>query len=118
MTAFTTSLLRWAPRVLSILFVMFLSIFASDQLPEGDDILGIISVLLFFGQIFIGIAIIIFAWKWELVGAIVFTAFSLFYGIAAISSGIVEAWLIFCAPMTLIGILYFISWRIGKQVTA
>jgi hypothetical protein len=112
MTASTTSIFRWAARVLAVLF-SGISILAADAFREGYGFFDIIVALLI--PIFI-IVIVFLAWKRELVGALVFTALSVAYGVGAVNNGAVDWWFAFGAPMLLMGILYFISWRGSKQV--
>jgi TctA family transporter len=111
----TTSIFRWAPRVLAILFAMFLSIFALDVFGEGYGFFDtVLALLIHLIPTFIVVATIILAWKWELVGALVFTALAAAYGIMA--WGRTDWWLGIGAPMMLTGILYYISWRSKKAI--
>ncbi|MFH1207414.1 MAG: hypothetical protein V1668_02295 [Patescibacteria group bacterium] len=65
----------WAPRVLSILIVCFVSVFALD-IFEGDKTAGEIALGLLIHLIptFVGIAVIVIAWKRELIGGWLFMA--------------------------------------------
>lgn len=65
--------LYWTPRVLSIIFIAFLSLFSLDVFSMGLDAKGIL-VGLFMHNIptLILLALLIIAWRYEIVGAIVF----------------------------------------------
>lgn len=118
MTAFSTSLFRWAPRVLAMLLAAFFSLFAVDAFSERYSFFETIGKLLIhLIPSIIVIATVALAWKWELVGAIVFTVLSVAYGAGTIGRGMTDWWVAMGSPMMLIGILYFISWRGGKQAT-
>lgn len=75
----------WAPRVLVISYILFISLFAFDVFTEGTGVFEII-VALFMHLIpsFVLIAILYFSWKNPKVGAIVFLLiaiiFTLFFG--------------------------------------
>jgi hypothetical protein len=75
MNASTKRVIFWAPRVLCILFAMFLSMFALDEFNEGygfgETILALLIHL--FPTFIVAISLVI-AWRWEWVGAILFIA--------------------------------------------
>ena len=74
----STKLLYWLPRVLCILAILFISLFALDafnpELTLWDQIIGFIMHLI---PSFILIALLILAWKRELIGGIIFTIIGL-----------------------------------------
>lgn len=115
----------WAPRILSILFILFLMMFSLDifdmKLNFWGTLLG-----LFMHNIpaFILIAVLVIAWKHELVGAIAFAVAGLLYilrtTITIINSGmprwIILSWsLTIAGPAFLVGILFLINWLKKKK---
>lgn len=121
--------LFWTPRILSILFVLFLMMFSLDVFEEGKTATEI-AIGLFMHNIpaFILAAIVWISWKKEIVGAIAFTLAGLLYflrtTITAITTGIdtsqslaanigmAMSWsLTIALPAILIGILYWINWK-------
>lgn len=72
--------LFWAPRALSILFIVFLSMFALDVFSEP---LGFwrtaLALAVHLVPSFVLIAALILAWRWEWVGAAVYSAAGLLY---------------------------------------
>ena len=104
--------LFWLPRVLCILFAIFLSMFALDVFSEGygfgETILALLIHLI--PTILIVIALVI-AWRWEGVGAILFIALALFYLVT--SRG--ESWII-SGPLFLIGALFLFNWIFRAQL--
>lgn len=74
----TLPLLFWTPRVLCILAILFVSIFALDafdpKLSFSQQILGF---LIHLTPVYILIALLVVAWRWELVGGLLLTAFGM-----------------------------------------
>lgn len=106
MNTSTKRVLFWAPRVLSILFVLFISVFALDVFSEGYGFWeAILALLIHLIPTFILIIALVFAWRWEWVGALLFTAVALFF---LISSG-GESWVI-SGPLFVIGTLFLLNW--------
>src|SRR5689334_11501145 len=72
--------LFWAPRILCILFAVFVSLFALDVFGEGHGFwqtcLALLMHLIPTGIILLALVV---SWRWEWVGAILFTAFGALY---------------------------------------
>ncbi|MHC1704866.1 MAG: hypothetical protein AB9846_13235 [Tenuifilaceae bacterium] len=65
--------IHWMPRILCILAILFLSMFALDAFDPKLTILQQIGgFLIHLIPSFILIALLILAWKWELIGGIIF----------------------------------------------
>lgn len=72
--------LYWAPRILCIIAILFLSLFALDSFGTersfwqqiGDFIMHMLPMFLL-------VVLLILAWKYELIGGIVFIAIGLFF---------------------------------------
>lgn len=98
----TKRVLYWLPRGLSILFALFISLFALDVFSEGYTF-GETLIALFMHLIptFIIVIALIIAWRWERVGAAIFFALALVY--LVMSEG--EGWIL-AGPMLLVGVLF------------
>jgi len=113
------STIGWAARILCILAVPFISMFALDVFSEGAG-LGqkIVAFLLHMIPSFVLIIVLIIAWKHELVGGVMITliglgamayVYSLNYGRShSVSMGLRPAAMI-GAPFVIVGILFIIS---------
>ena len=108
----TKRVLFWTPRILGILFAILLSLFAFDVF-EGNygfwQTIG--ALLLHLVPAFILVIVLIIAWRWELVGAVVFIAFAVFYvGMSMIGGHFpLIAILFISGPLLLIGILFLLN---------
>lgn len=102
----TKSILVWTPRVLGVLFTLFLSMFAMDVFSEGygfgETVLALFMHLI---PTFIVVIALIVAWRWEGVGSLMFIAAALF--VLVMSRG--ESWII-SGPLVLIGLLFLFNW--------
>lgn len=102
----TERIIYWTPRVLGILFALFLSMFALDVFGDGygfgETILALFMHLI---PTFIVVIGLVIAWRWEGVGSILFIAAAL--SNLVMSGG--ESWIIF-GPLVFIGLLFLFNW--------
>jgi len=116
---------HWLPRILCILAILFISLFAADAFKPGFTIwqqLG--AFFLHLIPSFILLAFLIVAWKWELIGGIIFMviglAFSPFIFMhnykmnhsVDVSLGII---MLITFPFVVAGILFIISHNKKKK---
>ena len=106
------TILYWCPRILSILFAAFISIFALDVFDEGYAF-GELMVALFMHLVptFLIIIAIIIGWKREWIGAILFIGLAIFYIAMTAFRMHWTAYLFIPLPLLIIGILYLLSWE-------
>jgi hypothetical protein len=105
--------LYWSPRVFSIAFAMFLSLFALEVFSIPQTIFP----NLFFALLPAGIALLVaaIAWKWDLAGALLFFGLALSY---VWMVGLYRPWSWYAAisgPAVLIGILFLLNWQMKKS---
>jgi hypothetical protein len=116
--------LYWTPRILSILFVLFLALFSLDVFGNGFTFWQTMLGLLMHNipSIILGIIIWI-SWKHELVGAITFCFVSLLYVFLILINFFEDVnnayqliWTLpISAPAFLVGILYYLNWKKKKS---
>ncbi len=107
--------LYWLPRILGILFVLFISIFALDAFGEGIPFMeAVVGFLIHLVPTYIMIAILIIAWKRVLVGGILFILSGLFY-IIFVNGMRWSAYLLIGGPPILIGILFIAAYFSSKR---
>jgi hypothetical protein len=111
--------LHWTPRILCILAILFVSLFALDSFSsELTFWQNIAALMMHLIPSFILLAVLIIAWKWEKVGGITLTIFGLAFWIfifivnlnrthSVVTSLMIS--LILCIPFVLAGILFIRS---------
>jgi hypothetical protein len=107
--------LLWLPRILSIAFIAFLSLFSLDVFEPGlkwwEILLGLFMHNI---PVFVLIVVLIIAWKHEIVGAIAFGLAGLLYvyltaGRAQFPTAL--SWsMIIAGPAFVIGFLFMHNW--------
>lgn len=119
-------LFHWLPRILCILAILFVSMFAADAFAPGLTISQQISAfLMHLIPSYVLLVFLLVAWKWELIGGIIFTIIGV--GLSPFiyllnhnrnhftvggSLGIV---LIITFPFVVVGILFLISHYLKKK---
>lgn len=77
------NLLKWIPRILAIMFLLFMSLFALDVFSEDYSIWEtLIALFMHLIPSYFLIAVIIIAWRWSTIGGILFLllgTFSVFF---------------------------------------
>lgn len=111
----------WTPRILAILIILFLAMFSLDVIGPGRSVGDILIGLIMHNiPVLILTALLMIAWKHELIGAITFiSAGSLYFGLnvfRAIHSDIpwylsISWSLTIAGPAFLVGILFLINWK-------
>ena len=110
----------WTPRILSIIFLLFLAMFSLDIFGNNytfwETVVGLFMHNI---PVFVLLAVLIIAWKHEIVGGIVFILAGLFYigwVLNKILTNTPHSWfmlswiLMIAGPAFLIGILFIINW--------
>lgn len=116
---------RWTPRVLCIIAILFISMFAFDAFsPEMTFWQNLGSLLMHLLPSFVLIALLVVAWKWELAGGILITLVGLatapfiynlnFQRTQSVSTTI-GAVLIVNLPFIVIGILFIVSYFLNRK---
>ncbi len=109
--------LFWAPRSLTILFILFLGLFALDVFGEGHGFLGTLFAL-FMHLIpnFIVLAVLILAWKWEWIGGLLFAGLGVFYIVWAWGRFHISAYFFISGPLFLIAALFMLGWVLRSRI--
>jgi len=110
------SILFWTPRVLAILFILFLSLFALDIFGQGytlwETLVGLTMHLL--PSIGLTLALV-FAWRREWVGAAAFILWAVFY-LASMRGFPWQVYALIAGIPFLIGLLFLLGWIYRRQV--
>jgi hypothetical protein len=110
----------WTPRVLSIIFLVFLALFSLDVIsPELSFWQIVLGLFMHNIPVLVLLIVLLISWKYEIVGAIAFILAGLLYiGFAAWRAPtlyMATIWsLIIAGPAFFIGILFWVNWREKK----
>jgi peptidoglycan/LPS O-acetylase OafA/YrhL len=116
-------LLRWTPRVLSLLFIAFVALFALDVFGAGYNFWQtIVALFMHLLPNLALLAVVILAWRWPWVGAIGFLGFAAWY---LVTFGITNGWsfdwsvyVLLAGLPALIGVLYLADWFVRRRTAA
>ena len=125
----TTKVIYWTARILGILAILFVSLFALDSFsPERTFWQNTFAFLMHLSPSFVLLTSLIIAWKWEKVGGTILTiiglAFSIFIFVFnykrnhfPIMTCLLQA-LVIAIPFVLAGILFILShYRKKKELS-
>jgi cell division protein FtsW (lipid II flippase) len=102
----------WLPRILSILFIGFISLFALDVFGQPQWFLALLIHLI---PSYVLIAVTIIAWKHDLIGALGFFCLALLY-VWMVGLNRHWSWYVgISVPAALVGFFYLLSWRQKKR---
>jgi len=118
MTGLSRRVLYWSPRLLSITFVLFLSLFAFDALEEDRSFWSnLLALAMHLVPCFVLTLALILAWRWEWIGAVMFASAGLLYvGWVVSMDRPVPApmrlvWILTIAgPALLVAALFLVNW--------
>ena len=113
MKAGTKRIILWSPRILGILFAIFISLFALDVFGEGDT-LGetIIALGMHMIPTLIVVLALVVAWRWPWLGAIVYMALAVVYMLMSHGESFVLS-----VPLFLLGVLFLVQWILRAELT-
>ncbi len=103
--------LFWLPRILSLAFAIFITLFSldvfSEPSPFWDKVLGFIIHLI---PTLVILLILFIAWKHEWVGALFFFLLGIFYMVMTRLKMDILAYIFISGSLLLIAVLFLISW--------
>jgi len=101
----------WLPRVLSILFILFLALFALDVFGEYGFPEILIALFMHLIPNFLLIIALVIAWKWEVVGGVIFLVLGLFSIMFFKTYKDIIVFLLVSSPSLIIGVLFLLNKR-------
>lgn len=112
-------LLFWTPRILCILFAVFISLFALDVFSEGYGFWEtILALLMHLIPTFVILIVLAISWRWEWVGGILFVAMGVFYIVWCWGQFPWVTYLSISGPLLLVGVLFLVNWFYRAQLRA
>ncbi len=110
----TRRTLTWAPRVLTILLALFISVFAADAFEGQPDLAHkLVALAMHLIPTALVVVLLVVAWRFEWVGAVAFIALALLYTLRSLAH---PQWILFIAgPAYLVGLLFAVSALVRKE---
>ena len=118
MRVFTKRALFWAPRILCILFAVFVSMFALDVFGEGYGFWETVGAfLIHLVPTYIVVIALVVAWHREWIGSILFIGLAVFYLVWSRGRFPWVTYLAMAGPLFLVGVLFLVNWlyRVGPR---
>jgi len=110
-------ILFWSPRIICILFAVFISIFALDVFEENKELRDIIiGLAIHLIPTFLIIVLLILSWKWEWIGGIFFIALGILYIVFAYGKFPLSVYFIISGPLFVVGALFLMNWFWRKEI--
>jgi len=112
MHALSRRALYWTPRVLGILFALFLSLFALDVFAEGAGFREIaLALALHLLPTLLVVALLVLAWRREWLGALGFLALAVLYVARFWGVFPLLTYVMMTGPLVVIALLFLFGWR-------
>ena len=117
MRAAAKRLLYWTPRIITILFALFVSLFAMDVFNEGRGLWETVAALAVH-LIPTALLLLIHAisWRWEWIGGLLFIALGVFYVISTWGRFPWVTYLVMAGIPVLVGLLFLLNWRYRAEL--
>lgn len=124
MSQLSKRVLLWTPRILSIIYVVFLSVFALDVFEEDLSfwLTGEALVIHLIPSLAL-VAVLILAWRWEWIGAVFYAMWGLWYvvWVASVSRPWSPAMrlnfaLVIAGPAFVAAALFLVDWRKRREL--
>jgi hypothetical protein len=105
-------LLYWSPRALGMVVAGFISLFALDVFGKGKGFWETtIALLIHLIPTYVVLIALAISWRWEWVGATLFTALGALYLIKFWGMFVWPTYVLISGPLLLIGVLFLLNWR-------
>ena len=110
-------LLYWVPRILTILFAVFVSVFAMDVFGEGLPFWRLmLALLMHLIPTFVVLIALALAWRWEWIGGVAYVGLGVFYIWSFAGRFPLLTYVVIAGPLFLIGGLFAMNWMLRKEV--
>ena len=112
-------ILYWTPRLLGILFALFISLFALDVFGAGYGIWEtILALLIHLIPTYLLLIALVIAWRWEWTGTVLFTTLGVLYIVDDWGKFHWSVYLAIAGPAFLLAVLFLIDWLYRAELRA
>jgi hypothetical protein len=103
--------MHWTPRILGVLFALFISIFALDVFGEGYSFWEtLVALVMHLVPTALVVVALLIAWRWEWAGALLFVALGVAYFLMTRGRFDWLTYLLIPGPLFLMGALFLVNW--------
>jgi hypothetical protein len=96
---------------------LFISIFALDVFGEGTGFWQtVFALFLHLIPTFIIIVTLVLAWRWEWIGAVVYSALGVLYIVMLFGRFPLSVYFVIAGPLFCVGILFLLNWMYRKKL--
>jgi hypothetical protein len=103
--------LTWLPRILVMVYILFISMFALDSF-NGNFWLSLLGFLIHLIPSFVLTGILILSWKYKLAGGIIFVVLSIVFTIFFSTYKDIVVFLLISLPLLIIGTLFIVDSKV------
>ena len=104
-------ILFWSPRILTIAFALFISVFALDVFDEASGFAQTaLALLMHLIPTFLVLLSLAVAWRREWLGGVLFTALGIAYIVMAWGRFPLGVYFAIAGPLFVLGALFFFNW--------
>jgi len=105
------------PRILTIAFAIFISLFALDVFRAGKGFWEVtLALLIHLIPTAVVLGVLALAWQREWLGAISYIAMAILYIVRTWGKFNLSAYLVIAGPLILIGIMFMLNWLLRKKL--
>ncbi len=103
------SFLRWTPRILSIVFILFISLFSLDVFEEYSGWEILVALFMHLIPSIVLVSILLIAWKWELVGGVIYIIMGIVFTLFFKTYTELLGFFLISLPWIIVGILFIVN---------
>jgi hypothetical protein len=108
--------LRWMPRILGLLFAVFISLFALDAFGTGDPLRQqVVGFLIHMVPTALVVGTVVVGWRWPLMGGVLCLGLGLLYVAIAWGSASWAAYAVIVGPIWITGVLFFVDGFLSNE---
>jgi hypothetical protein len=109
--------LFWTPRIICILFCLFVSLFALDSFGGGQPLWRQVGAfLIHLIPVYVLIGVLVVSWRWEWIGGVVFPAAGLYYIYMSHGKYNWSTYAVMTGVPILLGALFLAGWFLRARI--
>lgn len=111
-----SKILFWTPRIITILFIIFISLFAFDVFNEGYGFPEVfLALFMHLIPTLVLTGILLVAWRWENFGGYIYLFMGVFFGFFFDAFEELISFLLLVVPLWIVGGLFLADYYVNKK---